>query len=156
MNLQFDGSVLDSFSTYSPIPNRAYSQVGYSHSQVGYSDVGHSSSLMHIFIHRLVIQAYRLVTHRLVTHRLVIHRLAMVTHHRLVISAKVRYNQPAKSCRLGTTAKLAYEAVLTNLHLGVQVGYQAGWLSQVIAFGLFGVSGNDGVPHGASLFLCLC
>ena len=81
MNLQFDGSVFDSFSTCRPNPNRACSQVGHSHSQVGYSDVGHSSSIMHIFIDMLIIQAHRLVTHRLVIHRL-------VTHHRLVISAK--------------------------------------------------------------------
>ena len=86
MNLQCDGSVFDSFSTCRPNPNRACSQVGYSHSQVGYSDVGHSSSLMHIFFHMLVIQAHRLVSHRLVNYRLVIHRL--VTYHRLVISAK--------------------------------------------------------------------
>ena len=57
---------------------------------------------MHMFIHRLVIQAHRLVTHRLVTYSLVIHRL--LTHHRLVISAKVRYNQSAKYCRLVITA----------------------------------------------------
>ena len=71
---------------------------------------------------RLVIQAHRLVIHRLVIRRLVIHRL--VTHTGWLYKTKVRYNQPAKYCRLVIT-------VLTNLHLGVQVGYQAGWLSQV-------------------------
>ena len=62
----------------------------------------HRLVIHRLVIHRLVIQAHRLVIHRLVIRRLVIHRL--VTHTGWLYKTKVRYNQPAKYCRLVITA----------------------------------------------------
>ena len=103
-NLQFDGSVFDSVSTCSPNPNQACLQVGYSHDR--------------LVTHRLVIGANQptcicaiagwlfKLTGWLFTGWLFAGWLftGWLLTTGWLYGPKVRYNQPAKYCRLVITA----------------------------------------------------